>query len=97
MVRGKKVQMSDSEGTQTAVQLNKGLLLASALLIGGASVMGATGVLLAGAALISATRQWVQQLERPPADVARSKWQQVRAAGNAAASAWQNQPDGVNS
>lgn len=88
--------MSDNEGTQTTLQLNKGLLLASAVLIGGASVMGATGILLAGVALISATRQWVQQLERPPADIARSKWQQVRAAGSAAATAWQNQPDGAN-
>jgi hypothetical protein len=84
--------MSDNKRTQTGVQLNKGLLLTSAALIGGAAVLGATGILLGGASLISATRQWVRQLERPPADVARSKWQQVRTAGSAAATAWQNQP-----
>lgn len=89
--------MSDSEATQPAVQLNKGLLLASALFIGGGAVLGATGILLGAAALISASRQWIQQLERPPADIARSKWQQVRAAGNAAATAWQTAPGGANS
>ena len=85
--------MTEVEGTTAGVQLNKGLLLASALLLGGSAVLGAAGLLLGAASVISATRQWVQQLERPPVEVARSRWQQVRAAGNAAATAWQNQAE----
>ena len=87
--------MSDVEATQ-AVQLNKSLLVAAGVLIGGATLLGAAGVLVGGAALISAGRQWVQQMERPPADIARSKWAQVRKAGTAAATAWQEQPEAVN-
>jgi hypothetical protein len=88
--------MSDNQATQAGVQLNKGLLVGSALLVGGGTLLGATGVLLGGVSLISAARQWVQQLERQPADVARWRWQQVRAAGTAAATAWQNQPNAAN-
>jgi hypothetical protein len=86
-------QMTDVTGTETGVQVNKGLLLASALLLGGGAVLGATGMLLGAASMISAARQWIDQLERQPVDIARSRWQQVRAAGNAAATAWQNQAE----
>jgi hypothetical protein len=86
-------QMTDVNGTETGIQVNKGLLLASALLLGGGAVLGATGMLLGAASVISAARQWINQLERQPVDIARSRWQQVRAAGNAAANAWQNQAE----
>jgi hypothetical protein len=86
-------QMTDVTGTETGVRVNKGLLLASALLLGGGAVLGATGMLLGAGSMISAARQWIDQLERQPADIARSRWAQVRAAGNAAATAWQNQAE----
>jgi hypothetical protein len=90
-------QMTDVKGTESGVQVNKGLLLASALLLGGGAVLGATGMLLGAASVISAGRQWIDQLERQPADIARARWQQVRAAGTAAASAWQNQAEPAHS
>jgi hypothetical protein len=89
--------MTDIDQAETGVQLNKGLLLASALLVGSGAVLGATGLLLGGLAVISATRQWIQQLERPPIDVARSRWQQVQAARNAATTAWQHHPQSARS
>lgn len=96
-VLGRAAQMTDVEGSRAGVQLNKGLLLASALLLGGSAVLGATGVLLSAASVISATRRWVQQLERPPVELARWRWQQIRAASTAAATAWQNQAESSHS
>jgi hypothetical protein len=49
-------------------------------------------MMLVGSALLSATRQWVNQLERPPGEIVRSRWQQTKAAASAGAGAWQNRP-----
>ena len=88
--------MTSIEGTETGVQLNKGLLLASGLLLGGSAILSAAGLLLGASSVICATRQWLQQLERQPIDVARARWQQVLAARSAAASAWQNPVEVAN-
>jgi hypothetical protein len=74
---------------QSGVPINRGLLAASGVLLGLGGILGATGLLLGALSLISATRQWVEQLEQPPGQVARNYLQQARAAGAAAASAWQ--------
>ena len=49
-------------------------------------------MVLVGSALLSATRQWVNQLEQPPSEMARRKWQQAKAAASAGAEAWRNGP-----
>ena len=62
----------------------EGMQVNRSLLVGG-------GVLV-GSALLSATRQWVQQLEQPPSVMARRKWQQAKVAASAGAKAWRNGP-----
>jgi hypothetical protein len=57
--------------------------------IGG--LVGLTGLVLVGSALVSATRRWVRQLERPPSEMARATWQQAKAAASAGAGAWRDQ------
>jgi hypothetical protein len=47
---------------------------------------------LVSSALLSATRQWVDQLERPPTEVARRRWEQTKAAASAGAAAWRDNP-----
>jgi hypothetical protein len=49
-------------------------------------------MVLVGSALLSATRQWVKQLEQPPSEMARRKWQQAKVAASAGAQAWRNGP-----
>ncbi len=55
-------------------------------------MLGFTGMAVVASALISATRQWVNQLERPPSEIARRRWEQAKAAASAGASAWRSGP-----
>jgi hypothetical protein len=47
---------------------------------------------LLSSALISASRQWVDRLDKPPSQMARERWEQTKAAATAGASAWRNGP-----
>jgi hypothetical protein len=74
------------------IRLNRSLLVGGGILVGLGGLVGFTGIVLVGSALLSATRQWVNQLERPPSEIARRKWQQAKAAASAGAQAWRNGP-----
>jgi hypothetical protein len=78
--------------SQGRIQLNRSLLVGGGVLVGIGGLLGFTGVVLVGSALLSATRQWIDQLERPPSEIARRKWQQAKAAASAGAAAWRNGP-----
>jgi hypothetical protein len=73
-------------------QLNRRLLTGGAVLIGIGGLLGFTGMLLVSSAIVSAARQRVNQLEHPPSEIAKRKWQQTRAATTAGAKAWRNSP-----
>jgi hypothetical protein len=62
------------------------------VLIGIGGLVGLAGMVLVGSAIVSAARQRVNQLERPPSELAKRKWQQARAATTAGATAWRNSP-----
>jgi hypothetical protein len=49
-------------------------------------------MLLISSAIVSAARQTVNRLERPPSEIAKRKWQQARDATTAGAKAWRNNP-----
>ena len=74
------------------VQLSRRRIAAGGLLIGIGGLLGFTGMLLVSSAIISAARQRVNQLEQPPREIAKLKWQQARAATTAGAKAWRNRP-----
>jgi len=78
--------------SQGDIQLNRSLLVGGGVLVGIAGLLGFTGIVLVGSAVLSASRQWVNQLERPPSEIARRKWQQAKAAASAGAEAWRNGP-----
>jgi hypothetical protein len=65
-------------------------LAVGAALLGAGAVVGLAGLVVCGAALTAATRRWVEQLDVPPAELARQKLAQARAATAAGASAWQD-------
>ena len=83
--------MSDNASPE-GMQLNRSLLVGGGVLVGVGGLLGLTGMVLVGSALLSATRQWVQQLEQPPSELARRKWQQARVAAAAGAQAWRSGP-----
>jgi hypothetical protein len=74
------------------VQLNRRRISGGGVLIGIGGLLGLAGILLVGSAIVSAARQRVNQLERPPSELAKRKWQQARAATSAGAKAWRNSP-----
>ena len=81
----KNGQSSSSNG----FQLNGTPIIVGAALIGAGTLSGITGMIVGGAALFSATRQWFRELEVPPTEVVKQKWGQTKAATTAGASAWQ--------
>jgi hypothetical protein len=86
-----------NDRSQRGIELNRSLLVGGGVLVGIGGLLGFTGMALVGSALLSATRQWVNQLEQPPSEMARRKWQQARAAASAGAQAWRNGPQAGSS
>ena len=80
--------MTTGEISRQPVQLNRGALVSGAVLVGVGGLLGATGVLLGTYAILSATRQWMKQLETPPSEIAARRLHQAKAATSAAADAW---------
>jgi hypothetical protein len=79
---------------QSGFQLNTTPVMIGAVLVSVGALVGVAGVLIGGQAVFSATRGWLRELEVPPGEVARQKWDQTRAAATAGARAWQ-QHDGA--
>lgn len=71
-----------------AVKLNTTPVIIGACLIGAGSLIGFTGMIIGGAGLITAARRWFRELEVPPGEVVRQKFDQTKAATAAGASAW---------
>ena len=66
----------------------RGMLAAAALLIGLASLIGLAGLATVAAALATAARRWYSRADLAPADLARLKWEQAKAAAGAGSGAW---------
>jgi hypothetical protein len=81
--------MSD-QASQGGVQVNQGLVVGGAVMIGLGGLLGFAGMMLLSTAVVSATRRWLQQLEHPPTETAKLRLQQLRAATSAGAEAWRS-------
>lgn len=77
---------------QKMPQFESGPLRAGAILVGVGAVIGLIGLAVSGGHVIAATRRWIDELETPPSELARQRWDQGKAAVAAGASAWQNHP-----
>jgi hypothetical protein len=71
---------------------NRRLMVIGAVLTGIGGLVGCAGILLVSSSIVSAARRWAKQLDTPPMEVARIKWQQARAATAAGAQAWRSGP-----
>jgi hypothetical protein len=70
--------------------LDRGLLIAAAVLLAVASVAGLAGFATFSAALIKATSRWYHRADMAPQQLANLKWQQARAAMEAGTGAWRD-------
>jgi hypothetical protein len=59
-------------------------MVVGAVLIGAGSLIGLSGMIVGGTAMMSATRKWFRELEVPSSEVARSKPSQSTAANASA-------------
>lgn len=74
-------------------ELRTGPLIAGGILIGLGAVVALTGAAVAGAHLVAATRAWIKDLETPPDQLARLKWEQAKTAAAAGAATWRGHPN----
>ena len=82
--------MSDGVNRSSGPQFRTAPLIISAAMVGTGTVIVLAGLAVGGGHLLSATRQWINEMEVPPSELARIKWAQARAAMSAGAQAWQN-------
>jgi hypothetical protein len=82
--------MSNGENRTNGPQFSTAPLITSAVLVGVGTLIALTGLAVGGGHLLSVTRQWINEMEVPPSELARLKWTQARAAMAAGAAAWQD-------
>ena len=86
----------DATDTQPAgnwPQVRSGPLVAGGILIGIGAVVAMVGVAVAGVHVAAATRAWVNELETPPGQLARLKWEQAKHAATTGSTAWRDHPN----
>lgn len=74
-------------------QVSSGPLMVGGILIGVGALVALAGLAVAGTHVASATRDWLKDLETPPDQMARLKWEQAKAAMTAGADSWQKHPN----
>jgi hypothetical protein len=74
-------------------EVNSGPLMVGGILIGVGALVALAGVAVAGRHVFAATRAWINDLETPPDQVARLKWEQAKAAAAAGQAAWRKHPN----
>lgn len=74
-------------------QLQSGPLIAGGILVGIGAVIAFTGLAVAGVHVATAVRAWARELETPPSELARLKWEQAKTAAASGASTWRQHPN----
>jgi hypothetical protein len=85
--------VTDSQPAGNWPQVRSGPLVVGGILIGVGAVVAMAGVAVAGTHLVAATRGWINELETPPSQLARLKWEQARAAAVSGAATWRDHPN----
>jgi hypothetical protein len=62
-------------------------------LVGIGAVVALAGLAIAGSHVVAATRAWINELEIPPGELARLKWEQAKSAAASGASTWREHPN----
>jgi hypothetical protein len=85
--------VTDSQPAGNWPQVRSGPLVVGGILIGIGAMVAMAGVAVAGTHLVAATRAWVRDLETPPGQLARLKWEQARSAAVSGAATWRDHPN----
>ena len=72
---------------------NSGPLITGGILIGIGAAVALAGLAVAGTHVVAATRAWIKELEIPPSELARLKWEQAKTAAATGASTWREHPN----
>jgi hypothetical protein len=64
--------MSNGENRTNGPQFKTAPLITSAAMVGGGTLIALAGLAVGGGYLLSATRQWINEMEVPPSELA---WQ----------------------
>jgi hypothetical protein len=83
----------NSQPAGTLPQLRSGPLIVGGVLVGIGAMAGLVGLATAGWRAVSATQQWIKEMEIPPGQLAKLKWEQARTAAASGASAWRVHPN----
>jgi hypothetical protein len=83
---------TSSQPAGTWPELRSGPLIAGGILIGIGAAVALAGVAVVGSHVVSATRAWARDLEIPPGQLARLKWEQAKSAAASGASTWREHP-----
>jgi hypothetical protein len=74
-------------------ELRSGPLLAGGILTGIGALLALAGAGVVITHVVTATRAWINELETPPDQLARLKWEQAKTAVAAGAASWQKHPN----
>jgi hypothetical protein len=74
-------------------QLESGPLITGGVLIGIGAVVALAGLTVAGSHVVAATRAWIKELETPPSQIAKLKWEQAKTAAASGANTWREHPN----
>jgi hypothetical protein len=74
-------------------ELRSGPLLTGGILAGVGAVLALAGAAVALSHVAGATRVWMNELEVPPDELARLKWEQAKTAAIAGADTWRKHPN----
>lgn len=74
-------------------QVNSGPLMVGGILIGVGALIALAGMAVAGTHVGMATRAWLKDLETPPDQLARLRWEQAKTAMAAGATSWREHPN----
>ncbi len=85
--------VTDSQSAGNWPQVRSGPLVVGGILIGAGALVAIVGVAVAGTHLAAATRSWIKELETPPSQLARLKWEQAKAAAVSGSSTWRDHPN----
>ncbi len=84
---------TNSQPARTWPELESGPLIAGGVLIGIGAVVALVGLGIAGSHVVAATRTWIRELEIPPSELAKLKWEQAKSAAATGASTWREHPN----
>ena len=84
---------TNSQPTAGWPSVRSGPLITGGVLIGIGVTVALAGLAIAGSHVVAATRTWIEELEIPPSQLAKLKWEQAKTAAASGASTWREHPN----